>query len=583
MADRTHVGLTDKSVEVSGYHASYKRSIHKDRSIGKSTEYTPLVKHTGTDQKTKTVCIYVYISHFLSAWGDRMWQFGVGLFLVIIAPESLLLTAIYGFVMGAAILLFGPMVGDWVDRTARLSAARISLVIQNLSIAVCAVVIYVVIYFKTEIEEQWEDKWLLNICFGIIILVAVIAQLASTGNTIAVEKDWIVEICGDDNDLLATTSAILKSIDLVTNIVAPIATGQIMAYASTEIGALFIGGWNVVSVFVEYYLLWKVYNEVPALRAKKDFCRIEEEDDRQGRGKCTACLCGLLESFAILIRGWKTFMKYDVAFAGLGLASLYMTVLGFDNITVGFAYTQGINESVMGGLMAAGAFVGIVGTFIYPWMRKKIGIQKTGSFGLTSQIIFLSLCVASVWAPGSPFDINFRNKGDDDIAVVNTTSEPPIFTDIPPQENATNIDDDSTFWDDYLSITLLMAGIIGARCGLWIADLTITQLFLETVEEKERGIVLGVQTALNQLMDMIKFIMVIVAPEPELFGLLVLISFAFVAMGWCLYCKYICSKQGSQYNYNEKEKLISGDGGPEVIPEEDEYTKVRVTKEDLAN
>lgn len=50
-----------------------------------------------------------------------MWQFGVGLFLVIIAPESLLLTAIYGFVMGAAILLFGPMVGDWVDKTARLS------------------------------------------------------------------------------------------------------------------------------------------------------------------------------------------------------------------------------------------------------------------------------------------------------------------------------------------------------------------------------------------------------------------------------------------------------------------------------
>lgn len=28
-------------------------------------------------------------------------------------------------------------------------------------------------------------------------------------------------------------------------------------------------------------------------------------------------------------------MSYKVAFAGLGLATLYMTVLGFDNITVG--------------------------------------------------------------------------------------------------------------------------------------------------------------------------------------------------------------------------------------------------------
>lgn len=46
----------------------------------------------------------------------------------------------------------------------------------------------------------------------------------------------------------------------------------------------------------------------------------------------------LLKMFAGLItlyRGWKTYIKYDVAFAGMGLAALYMTVLGFDNITVG--------------------------------------------------------------------------------------------------------------------------------------------------------------------------------------------------------------------------------------------------------
>ena len=40
-------------------------------------------------------------------------------------------------------------------------------------------------------------------------------------------------------------------------------------------------------------------------------------------------------SFIVLYKGWQTFMKYRVAFAGLGLATLYMTVLGFDNITVG--------------------------------------------------------------------------------------------------------------------------------------------------------------------------------------------------------------------------------------------------------
>lgn len=43
----------------------------------------------------------------------------------------------------------------------------------------------------------------------------------------------------------------------------------------------------------------------------------------------------MFSGFIILYRGWKTYIKYDVAFAGFGLAALYMTVLGFDNITVG--------------------------------------------------------------------------------------------------------------------------------------------------------------------------------------------------------------------------------------------------------
>ena len=71
-------------------------------------------------------------------------------------------------------------------------------------------------------------------------------------------------------------SATLRAIDLVTLTVAPVLTGQIMTYASTRIGALFIGGWNLVSVFAEYYLLWKVYDIVPALRKQRFKRRIDK-------------------------------------------------------------------------------------------------------------------------------------------------------------------------------------------------------------------------------------------------------------------------------------------------------------------
>ena len=33
--------------------------------------------------------------------------------------------------------------------------------------------------------------------------------------------------------------------------------------------------------------------------------------------------------------GWREYFKHSVRYAGIGLALLYMTVLGFDNITYG--------------------------------------------------------------------------------------------------------------------------------------------------------------------------------------------------------------------------------------------------------
>ena len=80
--------------------------------------------------------------------------------------------------------------------------------------------------------------------------------------------------------------------------------------------------------------------------------------------------------------------------------------------------------------------------------------------------------------------------------------------------------------------------------GLWMADLTITQLFLETVDVTERGIVNGVQNAINQLLDLVKYAVVILLPVPEVFGYLVIISFSFICLGWTLFAVYVKKARG---------------------------------------
>ena len=63
-----------------------------------------------------------------------MWHFAIGLYLVELTPGSLRLTAIYQLVSTLSIIIFGPLVGDWVDANPRLKGTSTSIL--NLSILV---------------------------------------------------------------------------------------------------------------------------------------------------------------------------------------------------------------------------------------------------------------------------------------------------------------------------------------------------------------------------------------------------------------------------------------------------------------
>jgi iron-regulated transporter 1 len=97
-------------------------------------------------------------------------------------------------------------------------------------------------------------------------------------------------------------------------------------------------------------------------------------------------------------------MRHEVRSAGLALAFLYMTVLGFDNITWGYSLMQCVSESVLGLLVGVSAGVGILGSLSFPPLRRWLGAARAGLVGMAALVGALALCVVSVWLPGSPFD-----------------------------------------------------------------------------------------------------------------------------------------------------------------------------------
>ena len=257
------------------------------------------------------------------------------------------------------------------------------------------------------------------------------------------EKDWLVVISGGDINLLSRLNANCTTIDLICNLAAPLLAGQLIYFTSTLVAAISVAVWNVVSAVFELLLLLRIHKSYHKLSEKKSIQAEENNPGSQGtRG------------------AWLSFVRHPVREAGVGLAFLYMTVLGFDSITWGYCLLQGVTESTLGIATAISSGVGVLGARLFPIVRKRIGLEKTGMIAFTILSACLTLCVASIWSPGSPFDLSSNSS--------NVSLLKPTYS--------------------YISVALLLTGIITGKVGLWMADLTVQQVFQETVEQSIRGV-----------------------------------------------------------------------------------------------
>jgi len=215
-----------------------------------------------------------------------------------------------------------------------------------------------------------------------------------------------------------------------------------------------------------------------------------------------------------------------------------------------------------------------------------VGLERTGLYASSLQISCLCLCLVAIFLPGSPFvllhpESTAANASSSSSSTTFSSSSAALQLNVTagtaenhiawttvaaevestPTTMTTAVGADSVVVDvtqrrckdnpygSFLSIGVMMAGIILARFGLWNLDLTITQILQEQVGESERGIVNGVQHSLQDLLDMIKFILVIFIPHPKHFAYLVILSFIFVTAGGCFYASYTTRVRGHFFHF----------------------------------
>ncbi len=163
----------------------------------------------------------------------------------------------------------------------------------------------------------------------------------------------------------------------------------------------------------------------------------------------------------------------------------------------------------------------------------------TGLIGFIALTISLLPAVGSIVMPGSPWELYWD---------VDDTR--------PPYDEEADCEIDS-----YASISAMLTSLVLARFGLWMADISVTQITQESVLEEHRGTIggrtyqirqmlhnilrriyamtTGVQSGLNYTMDLIKFALVIGLPDDDTFGYLIIASFSSIALGAVSYSSYI--------------------------------------------
>ncbi|PSN71626.1 hypothetical protein BS50DRAFT_569285 [Corynespora cassiicola Philippines] len=449
---------------------------------------------------TRSVLWRLYVSHTLSTWNARMFEFGAVLFLAAIFPGTLFFASLYALFRSAVATVFSSWIGSLVDRKSRLRVVRHSIIWQRCSVAASCLLLLAML-------QGISSRPVSLACFSISVALAGVEKLAFVANTVSVERDWIIVVSDSLEVERQNLNSAMRRIDLICKLVAPLGIALIESF-STKTALWVVFGQNAISVVVEYLAIAQVYAAIPQL-ADKDHDRsilqrrrtlsTTERQAPQEYQPIAPTSHGCLAYATETVRPWLDYVRNPAFLASFSLSLLYLTVLSFGSqmttylLTIGFT---SLNVSVMRLVAVA---LELSATCAAPALMRKIGAVRSGLWFINEQLMSIALAI------GLFSSLNSQSK---------------------------------------LAGGALIIGVSLSRLGLWGFDLCVQYLVQEDAPEGSRGSFSAIEMALQNLFELISFATTMIFYRPEDFKYPIYISAGAIALSAACFAGFVRRKRG---------------------------------------
>ncbi|KAF1971671.1 hypothetical protein BU23DRAFT_569829 [Bimuria novae-zelandiae CBS 107.79] len=439
---------------------------------------------------TRSVLWKLYLSHTLSTWNARTFEFSAVIFLAAIFPSTLFYASCYALFRSLTAFLLSSTIGHQVDSSERLSVVRHSIIWQRVSVAVSCGILLLLL-------RSTENKWTTIAWFSACVVLAGVEKLAFVGNTVAVERDWVVVVAKGLGVPREDLNSKMRRIDLVCKLVAPLGISLVDGY-STQVAIWVVLGQNILSVVFEYFAIAQVYKAVPGLASRKGRSS-PASAEMEGQETPLSNARHVPSTFRTTIQPWKAYFLNPAFLASFSLALLYFTVLGFSSQLTTYLLALGFTSFHISSMRLVSVMLELSATCAAPFLMRRIGAVRAGLWFINFQLL-TTLVTITLFMLASPYLLTAG--------------------------------------------LALVAGVTLSRLGLWGFDLCVQYLVQEDAPEATRGSFSAIEASLQNLFELCSFATTMVWAKPEEFKWPVWVSGSVVAVSAACFAAFVRGKRG---------------------------------------